>query len=188
MEVNRRAALAGLGLSLSTAVAGCFDAIQRRVPVAGDQATEPAEGPVRVTGTEPRIAPGGETPLVVEATEVTTVRISPAGADEIAFDFDGSRSFPSATMTYPSYPPVWEWRTRSAVRIELPIVAGADAKPGEYEYDVHASLDRASGTSDDSENGLVTENAESMTASSTPEGSTTETFAITVVENDLPWR
>lgn len=131
--MQRRRVLAATGIALSAPLAGCLGGATEGDPN-GDDTDRTTTA---ITASEPAVAVGESATVTVSGTDVVGVQVWPdAGADGIAFGFDGATLSPHPAFTYQMYPPMWHWDAVSTVAIEVPVVADDDARAGTYTYEV----------------------------------------------------
>lgn len=104
-------------------------------PASGDDSTPEDGWSPGVRGPDPELAPGTETTLSVEATDVAGVFFS-AVPDPVDLDFGAADLDPSPASTYLMHPPAWTWGTRTAVAVDVPLAVADGAAAGEYRYEV----------------------------------------------------
>jgi len=104
-----------------------------------------------ITDSEPKIVPGDEAVLTVEATNVAGVTLSLPDTDVVTIDANDHDWSPPPDTTLDSYPQIWFWSSQSTVEGKFPVTATEDADPGEYSYEVTVYAD------DDSDAESVTE-------------------------------
>lgn len=125
--MNRRKVLQGAGGAGIAAMSGCLGTLNQ---ITGDGWSP------RVEGENPTIAPGEESTLTVEATDIGGFQFILPESEGINFktSLDDTTVSPMPDSGNDSLPPQWFWPSRTDVTVTTPVVVAEDVIPGEYEY------------------------------------------------------
>lgn len=127
--MQRRALLAGAGVTLAAALAGC--------------ATDDDGGVDAIAFSEPTVRPGETAEIAVEAPDLSGLHISDFPAE---FERDGTLRLGEATFTpasevvWTAYPPHWDFAGEDTEGV-VPIGTAPEIPPGDYEFGFHVRID-----------------------------------------------
>lgn len=129
--MNRRRFLQGIVGPLSVGTAGCLGSSEESADCTDKWSPD-------VTADEPTLAPGDETTIRVEVTNVVGLYFAQVPLHDDALDVDVASASvsPSPDETADSYPPKWYWSECTNVEVVVPVRIAEQAKPEEYGYTV----------------------------------------------------
>ncbi len=125
--MNRRKVLQAVGGAGIAAMSGCLGTLNH-VTSGGWSPQVESEGPT--------VAPGAESTLTVEATDIGGFQFILPKSEGIDFktSLDDTMVSPTPDSGNDSLPPQWFWSSRTDVTVTTPVVVAEDVIPGGYEY------------------------------------------------------
>ena len=129
--MNRRRFLQGLVAPLSVGTVGCLGSSEESADCTDEWSPD-------VTADEPTLAPGDETTVRVEVTNVVGLHFEQVLLHDDAIDVNvmNASVSPAPDRSMDSYPPKWYWSECTNVDVVVPVRVAEQAEPGEYGYTV----------------------------------------------------